>query len=798
MLQTVKNMHHLRWLLLAVLVAIGLYFLIYQDFLTLQKAFLFDDIGSDTLYSYWPQYIQMIREFPSSMLGGWSFALGIGAPWPTVVANDPFAYLLVAFGAEALPGSLIWVQLIKLVIVVIAGFYFFLLRGLDPHWAAAFSLMFGFNAYFFIWGQHYFFASAFAIFIVSLFAIEYWIKRENPVLLVVALGLLSSGVIFFVPGVIFLFFYLIVRGFDLQWSVKNIVLKILLLGICTLGGMLLNAYFLYPQVIALLESSRIEGLGQGLLDRLLAWKIFPVSDYFLIVLRAYSPLLPGVGSQYTHAYGHNYYEAPHLFSSAIVILLVTYVALFTRRQHLPNMILLIFLLLLLLLPAGSYLMTLGVRTDYRWTFIVIVQAIIVASVALGSFEQTQPERNWMVATTFILTACLVIVVLASIIYLELHPHPKNPNASIERKVAILIPYTLYAIGFMVAYNLLLLIGSGKKIKISSTVLAALVIAMLAFEFHAIYSTEIARRKNLMLNERGQVTEYLTDGTEEALDWIRKQEEGKFFRVAKDYNTLLYGDEWLQGYNGFRQYSSLISVYYRKLLSSFGIPYKGPTRVDWNSAHHSAMASFLGAKYFLARQPCVNQPPYIIEQSVGDICILSNPQVFPFAFASSTLFNENTLGSVRPAMRESMLFSGLFVSGKLGHQLEIQSKFSEQTSVVDESTQTIQGEVFYFGTVPDITTKKVVWEISMERDGVAVFQMPYNNYWKAFRNSERVLPIVVNFGLYGIPLAKGHNKVVLEYTVPGRPLTAFISLSVLTFLILFSKYSRAKFFGGWHK
>ncbi|MCP5062700.1 MAG: YfhO family protein [Ignavibacteriae bacterium] len=113
----------------------------------MKNLYLFKDIGSDTLNSYYPNYVHIANYLRNEGIPKWSFHQGMGQNIFPSGLNRPFNILIYLLGSKNIAYGIEYVEFIK---VFLAGiiFYFYLgLLGLENYTRIVGSLLFAFSGY---------------------------------------------------------------------------------------------------------------------------------------------------------------------------------------------------------------------------------------------------------------------------------------------------------------------------------------------------------------------------------------------------------------------------------------------------------------------------------------------------------------------------------------------------------------------------------------------------------------------------------------------------------------------------
>ena len=255
----------IKYILLLVTLIVIISGVLYKDFLLGEKLYIYTDQGRDTLNNYWPFYSYLINAIKSHQLSFWLFQDGLGN---NIFSNsnlifDPFNIILLLFNQQTLPYAFGYIAVLK---ILLAGLFFYLYIScfdIMPYVRIIGSLLYSFNGYMILWGQHYQSATVVVFLPLLLFSYEQLIKGKSALIKLLFISIVSFyyafNLYYMYQLSIFLFIYLLFRYIisnKFQFSayiVKPVYLYILGLGI--------SAVFSFPTIYVYLSSPRIGGVN---------------------------------------------------------------------------------------------------------------------------------------------------------------------------------------------------------------------------------------------------------------------------------------------------------------------------------------------------------------------------------------------------------------------------------------------------------------------------------------------------------------------------------------------------------
>ena len=311
---------------------------VFWKFLAFRAAYLFKDIGADSLNVLYPQLRHLFDYLRTDGVPGWSFNQGLGQNIYPFSWNDPFFILLFPFRGESLPFGFAYMEAAK---ILAAGIFFYLyLRelALTKNASVAGALMYSFSGYIVLGGAWSIFSTEAVFCALLLYALERDLRRGDWALVPVALALITLDLPFLLyPYALFFSAYAAVRFLDEKgWKPRACGAFLLrFAGLAALGAAL-GGVFLLSDVRQMLQSPRAGGPASFF--RVLSAKpLLALADPaqgVTALLRLYSDDLLGTGSLY-RGWG-NYMEAPLFYCGLAGLLLApqAFAAMDRRRRKL--------------------------------------------------------------------------------------------------------------------------------------------------------------------------------------------------------------------------------------------------------------------------------------------------------------------------------------------------------------------------------------------------------------------------------------------------------------------------------
>ncbi len=344
-------------LLLYTLVVI-ISFIVFNDFLFLNKLYLFTDIGSDTINTYWPTYTLISDYLSNGEFPGWSFQTGMGQNIFPQNFGDPFRYIYYLSDRENIPYLIFYVELLKIFIATGLFYAFLKILRLNTISSVLGALLYGFSGYMIVGGGWYIFSTEVVYVALLLYSFERFFQNGSWLLFAICIALIAafSPFYLYLQGS-FIFVYSIVRFYNKSGiDSKQFLLmeaKLIMIGIIGLG---ISAVFLMPAIDLYLQSPRVGG-ESGFFNTLNSVSKFAISDaseLWTALSRTFSPDLFGNGSNFKGWY--NYMEAPVFYCGTLALLLFPQIFLtINNKRKITYGLLLVVVFVVIFIPYFRYL-----------------------------------------------------------------------------------------------------------------------------------------------------------------------------------------------------------------------------------------------------------------------------------------------------------------------------------------------------------------------------------------------------------------------------------------------------------
>lgn len=733
---------------------------IFFEFITGQKYYLFKDIGSDSVNGYYPYLINSIRLLRTDGFPEWSFAMGMGQSIYPGGFTDPFMFIINLMSLKNVAYGIILSDVSKF--LVTCWFFFLYLHTFNIAKTASVigSLLFTLSGFMIVAGSWYHFSLEVVYMAFLLYAFEKLYRDGNWILFPVVIALLAAYSPFnlFFYG-LFLIIYFLFRFFsDEKPEPGRFALMTGKLAGLTVLGVLIASVFFFPGMQRLIDSPRVTGNASyfaGLMEKPILSTATQI-QYVTGILRAFGNDLIGNGSNFKGWY--NYLEAPLFYIGLLPLLLFTQVfALVDRRRKVVYSLVIVLFVFSIIFPffrnafwafTGDYyrgfslffsffllLFTLQSLTEFdkgkRVNLIVLGATLAVLLVLLHfpykGFEQVTRTDLQSIATIFLFLYAIVILLF-------------NFTASRTALKAVLVVLVVLE---LVWFN-------GKTVR----------------DRVAVTSTEWSRK------------EAYNDYTSDAIALIRNRDREKFFRINKDYASgpsvhRSINDALVQDYYGSQCYSSFNQKYYIRFLEETGVIEKGresATRWAPGVSTRPVLQMFASVKYNLSNvsksffQGMGNDS---IGQ-VGNIKVLENQFYIPLGFTYDQYIPISEFRQQRPLQRDFTLLRAVVAEEPVDPAFR---QFKELTGIDTVAVVSLEEAAIHVAArkadalqIKAFSENHLQGTIRVDKPKMLFFSIPFDKGWMGTIDGKKVEPMLCNAGFMGFFLDKGEHSVALDYSV----------------------------------
>ncbi len=618
----------------------------YYPYIFGSSLFMFRDIGSDTAEQYIMQYSTIVQHIRHGNLSLWDFTNGFGTSMYQLNLLNPSLWLLYLVGIIAGPQMmahfLIYLHLFLLILAGWMAWKFLSCFSFSFEAKLIAAYLYAFNGFLAVWGQHYQFSVmlAYLPLLLSLLERSLQKKRFSPAVVICTAFMLLCTYYLSYMVLLVCAMYVPLRLFQTRRDgLLGFISALLRQGLALLLGVFMGILNLLPSYALVFSVSARMDDPTSLLTRFISGMCFWDASYYRTLLsRFLSSTLEGVGAADAPYTGFaNFYEAPNLFfSGLLVILLVQFVlsVFFKKGVGLRTRLVQLFTLaaaaFAFVIMFGSVIFNGFALPFCRHTFLLMPLFALLTAYMMD----TVLRDHW-----FSWIAALITVLPCE--YLLLKRALEGDNFTFRLNAWILA-------GTLLLTALFLLLLSREKLQRRQPLFYVLLCLTLGLNVAADTYTTTGRRGVSAKDEVYAEAMYGSDW--QALQSYLQENDGDFYRLEKDYEAGSHCmDSAGQYYRGISTYNSTSNRYILEFLDK-----AVPELYYFNTAHwtfrqitdQTDLAGLFGIKYVVSQRATPPAPCYEPVQNFGSLYLYRNTEWKSFgSFYTETLaahdFENNT-------------------------------------------------------------------------------------------------------------------------------------------------------------
>jgi uncharacterized membrane protein YfhO len=742
--------------------------IIFRNFIFGGYLYIYQDIGIDTINSYYPYYLSFIKAINSGDLSFWFNNLGLGNNIlsMSILFTDPFFLILLPFGTTHLVQGL----LVKAIVSILcAGIMFYIYEGnfcISERAKVIGAILYAFSGYLILWGQHYHFATIIVFLPLLMHGYEVLLKKEKGLLLIIAVFLISFYSIYFLFMVsIFFLIYAIVRYVDCgEKNIKSFFRHFFKSLLCYFIGFGLSAIIMFPSLWVMLSSPRLHSD----LTKSSLFSFNTLEYYVTTILRLFNYNSVGAGDHY---FGFmNFYEAPILYSSLLSLFMIPFFfkSLDKRRVRI-YLGLLVLILLFLTFPFFSAMFNYFKIIYYRWTFIINFLIIIAAAKGIDYYEEN-PSFKTILITSMVTVVLMLTTILVGNLYL-----PK-----IAKNVRISYIVLSRSIFFIITYVVLFMLMEIKWIKkyVKYMVLVVLMCELIVSSYTAVFKNRIVEN-NAHFSKRINYNDY----TKEAIKYIKSIDNG-VFRVEKNYSSQFFNSNLVQDYYGLKSYNSLNDNSTLDFLKKMEVPfYINQSYIkDFDNRHN--LEQILGTRYYLMRGNQDAPRGYTFLNKFNDVSVFKNDYYLPLGFTYDKYIREKEFLELTKENKDKIIFKALIIDddNKEIKTNEIRKEEMKSDDYLNNISERQKEELNF--TI--FKNGKIKGNIKIEDTEKTLFvSIPFDKGWKAKVDGKSRYLMKANLGFMAVNLEKGNHVIEIDYKQPflyQGIITSSVSFIIMVILL----------------
>jgi hypothetical protein len=673
-------------------------------------------------------------------------------------------------------------------------------------WAAVVvPLLYGFNGYLVLWGQHTSFGIAFSLIPLTLWAYEHLLRHRRwwPLVLSLAAFLVTSFYLFTMFSVFFAVFAALRAAAVLRPGFRGLLWTYARLGLCYLGALLLGAWTIVPTFAYLMTSTRIAGQAQyGL------FSAFPWSNHAGL-LRVFSNNVFGVDIGYRGPI--NYYEMPQLACGLLALLLLPqFFRIAPRRERWWAALTLAFVSLSLVSPFVAQIFVAFTPPTYRHSFIWIVLCLYLAASVFHRLEEGGELHRGLLAATCALL-CLPPVLLTAAALGVRSGVVGVPDALATRGLQLmryirprstmddfmftlkeeLVPALTAEMGKvllgLLAYAAVLLLLNRRRRLGFGVLLGLTVVELVAFNYPTV-NQRFTLTKDYPRQHKGYF-----DDTGQALQAIRAA-DSSWYRVDKTFLSVFLNDPLFQGYYGTSGYSSVNEPATLSFLEAMAVPtyeWRGPNYIN-GFGDRDPLNSLTAVKYLLSREP-LERPGHRQFGTAGALRIYVNERALPLGFVYHDAIDPAAFAALAPKRKDLALLQGFVPGESLLAQPALLATHTRgrvdpgpaalEAAAYEaryrEAVEALRREPF---EISSFREDRIRGRVAAQESGVLFLSVPFNRGWRATVDGQPAAIHRINVGFVGLPLPAGEHTIELRFVPEGSRLGLAVSLLAAIVLV----------------
>ena len=751
-------------------------YLIFSDFISFKKIYLFRDIGSDSINIYFPW---LTNYSDINGVPGWSFSQGMGQNVFPIWLGDFFSDFLTLFDKSKIPYGLAFMEILKIFLSGLVFYKFLKEVKLSNFSALIFSILFSFSGFIILGGCWAIFSTEALYIAIILYGFESWLNHQKFFWFVFGIMCLAFLQPFLLlPYTIVLSTYICARYFDIHevTSKTFFIFIIKTIGLASIG-VAIACYQLLPDALQYLESPRVGG-ESSFFAKLQQQSMFGLADdalRFTTTFRAFGSDMIGTGSNFSG--WQNYLEAPLFYCG--IFCLVAFPQFFitlNKRQKLFYGGITVLFCMPILFPYFRYAFWAFSGDYFRAFSLVIVIFMVMFSARAISYIEKNSKINKIVLG-------VTVLVLLFLLYTPANQFKPAVNTSLRSIVTLLIltyAALLYGLSTTTSFK-----------SISKTVLIVLCFF------------EVAYFSSITVNKRDVVTGSMlkdkvgyNDYSVESIAYLKSIDKD-FFRINKDYSSGLaihssINDAKVQNFYGTSSYYSFNQKNYIKFLGDLNvIDVKDENSTRWAKGlgDRPILFSLASGKYWLSKRTdrAVVNMGFDSIAKFGDVTVYKNKFALPFGFTYDKAIGEDEFKKLSPTQKDFCLLRACII----GNEDKSTFTFLKPFNVADTVAPiTFDNYMAYVNelkkdnfVISKFTDNNIIGSVNVNEAKTLFFSIPFDEGWYVKVNGADAKLYRINAGLTGLPITKGNNKVELTFEPRLKKLGLNITISGLIILIL---------------
>jgi hypothetical protein len=695
--------------------------------------------------------------------------------------RDPFTIINFWLGANAIPYCFAYVELIKIICIGIACFFYFRLLQLTCFSSVLGSLLFSFSGFVIVGSGWFIFTFQALEFILFLLAFELFIQKNRVALFIFSVFLTAVSMPFnlYVFGIP-LFIYSAFRLALLNVSIKNALKLYSKMLVLAVAGILLSAPISTNTLQQIMQSSRGNG-GGSYYHQLSQEPVFHLAEKEQLgafVMRLFSSDMLGHAPEYSVSgvikenqfieknWG-NFLEAPAPYCGILCLLLFPQVFGFLRkREKFIYSFLFLITFLPVIFPSLRYAIWLYTGDYYRdYNFFMALVLILLSVKSFDLLIRREKKINLPVLIATVIALFILLYFPWFSAYHEKFPMQKIIEKNIFLAVQVMIP--VYAI-------LIYLFSNFLKFGFIKYLLVLLVtIELAAFSWMTLNDRELPTPAEW--ESPAGYNGYAAD----AFTYIKKIEHSKMYRVEKDFfpfnmSHIYMNEPKVYDYYGIGSYNSFGHINYLKYMAAYGqVNLKDEHSTRWvyefGLRNPPVLESLTNIKYFVVKKDAKNwRETHDSIASFGDAIVIRNRFTLPFGYTYDKVISEEDFDKLPLKQRELVSLEACVVSDSFKGMMKKNSSGDTASSSAFTLID-LKNKIDHLKkdslNITAFSNTHIKGNINISANKIMFLSFPFDKGWHLKVNGKDEEKLLVNHGMTGIYLEKGNSSIDLEYHTP---------------------------------
>lgn len=756
------------------LIAFAMALICFLPFLIRDRGFFiyFGDYDSQQI----PFYIK-VHEAVRSGKFFWDMKTDLGSSIYTsysfYLLGSPFFWLTIPFPKQALPYLMPFLQMLKIALASLGGYYYSRQFTKDDRSACLGGLLYGFCGFMMVSLVFNHFGEVVAFFPFYLLAADDLAQKKKYGVFALLTALMAvTNYFFFIGEAVFLVIYVLVRYVaDKQYDTKDKLSCLARFAVEGLSGILISAFLLLPSLIAVAGNKRV---SETIFDR----NLFVYGD-----IRTYLALIKSLVLQPDVINGETLFGTTEGTVASLSLYLPLFAfcgvaAYFMQKKgwdFLKKMCMIC--LFLALIPLGNSLFVAGNGTYYaRWFFMPLLLMAVMTAIAVEEFE-----RKAFTKGTLLYGGLLVVFLLIGMITKSAFVNAEGVfliknRSDYEMEVAAGI-----SCFFILAYLVWILKKDKKKQYLNIFLGAGILCCMGTFYLHMYMGA-------IQVSDEGRSVykeQLLTD-----MSMVRPQ-AGEFYRIETDHtstNEMLTQD--------MPSVSCFLSTVSGSIMDFYGFAGIDRSVASELPYERLGIRNLLSVRYFLQNEKNSDDYAFVDQgllagyQEAGEengYSIYENENYLHMGTVFNNYMKRSEYEKLSDEEQDQVLLFALVMEDDKTAEFQKTKGITELFA--EEFQQQIQ-KVAFDDTVKQQCMElnqtaadrfeegdtKLTFTYTKAKGGLAFLSVPYSSGFTAYVDGKETAIIKTDGGLMAVPIEEGTQELILIYKEPG--FTAGIICSIL--------------------